>query len=132
MILQATVYMAYLLSLPVTGVILHFNLSPFQGNPEEMKQVISYSYDQEKIDPYRYRVFLDEVNMDVDFAPSFQSALYSITFGNKAPNYLIFNTRNGELIAEGNSVSGFQYVDQKTRIYIYAETNRFPERQVRL
>ena len=105
-----------------------FNLSPFQGNPEEMKQVISYSYDQEKIDPYRYRVFLDEVNMDVDFAPSFQSALYSITFGNKAPNYLIFNTRNGELIAEGNNVSGFQYVDQKTRIYIYAETNRFPEK----
>jgi Glycosyl hydrolase family 92. len=38
------------------------------------------------------------------------------------------NTRNGELIVEGNSVSGFQYVDQKTRIYIYAETNRFPEK----
>lgn len=105
-----------------------FNLSPYQGDESKMKPVMSYSYDLEKIVPYRYSVYLDEANIEVDYAPSHQSAVYSIHFENKAPNYLILNTRNGELTAEGNSISGYQFVDRKTKIYLYAETNLFPEK----
>ncbi|MBN2660919.1 MAG: GH92 family glycosyl hydrolase [Tannerellaceae bacterium] len=105
-----------------------FNLSPYQGDEANIKPVISYSYDLEKIVPYRYSVYLDEANINVDYAPSYQSAVYSINFEKKAPNYLILNTRNGELTSEGNSISGYQFVDDKTKIYLYAETNLFPEK----
>ena len=31
-----------------------FNLSPFQGDENDIRPVVSYSYDQEKITPYSY------------------------------------------------------------------------------
>ena len=105
-----------------------FNLSPYQGTENGLKPVIEYSYDQEKIVPYRYQVYLDDANIDVDFAPSHQSAVYSLTFEKDAPAYLVFNSRNGELKWEGNAVSGFQYVDKKTKVYLYAETDKTPEK----
>lgn len=105
-----------------------FNLSPYQGDETTMKPVLSYSYDQEKIAPYRYSVYLDDADIDVDFAPSCQSAIYSITFNDNAPNYFIVNTRNGELKSEGSSLSGYQYVDNKTKVYIYLESNQVPEK----
>ncbi len=103
-----------------------FNLSPYQGDEAGLKPVINYSYDQEKIHPYRYRVYLDNENIDVDFAPSHQSAVYAITFEKDGPAYLIFNSRNGQLQVNGNAVSGYQYVDKKTKVYLYAETDRKP------
>ena len=69
---------------------------------------------------------MDEANIEVDYAPSHQSAVYSLTFEKDGPAYLVFNSRNGELKCDGNTVSGFQYVDKKTKVYLYAETdNRF-------
>lgn len=103
-----------------------FNLSPYQGDEAGLKPVINYSYDQEKIHPYRYRVYLDNENIDVDFAPSHQSAVYAITFEKDGPAYLIFNSRNGQLQVKDNAVSGYQYVDKKTKVYLYAETDRKP------
>lgn len=103
-----------------------FNLSPYQGDEAGLEPVINYSYDQEKIHPYRYRVYLDNENIDVDFAPSHQSAVYAITFEKDGPAYLIFNSRNGQLQVNGNAVSGYQYVDKKTKVYLYAETDRKP------
>ena len=40
----------------------------------------------------------------------------------------MFNSRNGELKCDGNTVSGFQYVDKKTKVYLYAETDKTPEK----
>lgn len=105
-----------------------FNLSPYQGSETDMKPVVDYSYDLEKIAPYRYSVYLDDANVSVDFAPSYQSAVYNIAFGNNEPAYLILNTRNGELESKGNTISGFQYIDHKTKVYIYMETNVAPEK----
>lgn len=65
-----------------------FNLSPYQGEESGLKPVINYSYDHEKIYPYRYQVYLDDNNIDVDFAPSHQSAVYGITFEGEGPAYL--------------------------------------------
>jgi len=92
-----------------------------------LKPVINYSYDHEKIYPYRYQVYLDDNNIDVDFAPSHQSAVYGITFEGEGPAYLIFNSRNGQLKSDGKSVSGYQFVDRKTKVYLYAETDKAPQ-----
>lgn len=104
-----------------------FNLSPYQGAETGLKPVINYSYDHEKIYPYRYQVYLDDYNIDVDFAPSHQSAVYSIKFEGEGPSYLIFNSRNGQLTSDGKNISGYQFVDRKTKVYIYAETDREPQ-----
>lgn len=105
-----------------------FNLSPYQGEEAGLQPVINYSYDQEKIAPYRYQVYLDNANIDVDFAPSHQSAVYGLTFEKKGPAYLVFNSRNGQLKSDGNTVSGYQYVDRKTKVYLFAETDKTPEK----
>lgn len=105
-----------------------FNLSPYQGDESGLRPVVALSYDQEKLTPYRYQVYLDEQNVDVDFAPSRQSAVYSLTFENEAPSYLVFNSRRGEIEVNGNAVSGFQYVEGNTKVYLYAEVDKTPEK----
>lgn len=104
-----------------------FNLSPYQGEEVGLKPVINYSYDHEKIHPYRYQVYLDDNNIDVDYAPSHQSAVYSITFEGQGPAYLVFNSRNGQLKSDGKNISGYQFVDCKTKVYLYAETDKAPQ-----
>ncbi|MCD8267637.1 MAG: GH92 family glycosyl hydrolase [Parabacteroides sp.] len=104
-----------------------FNLSPYQGDESELEPVINYSYDQEKIYPYRYQVYLDDNNIDVDFAPSHQSAIYGITFKGQGPAYLVFNSRNGQLKSDGKNISGYQFVDRKIKVYLYAETDKAPQ-----
>ncbi|MDD2436710.1 MAG: GH92 family glycosyl hydrolase [Massilibacteroides sp.] len=105
-----------------------FHLSPLSGILKETSSVVKYSYDLEKIKPYHYQVYLDEAGIEVDYAPSTQSALYALKFESDAPANLIFNTRNGRLKSENNTISGFQYVDSKTKVYVYAETESIPER----
>jgi len=98
-----------------------FNLSPFQGNEEDIKPVISFSYDHEIIKPYSYSVLLDEQEINVRFSPSHQSAIYEIEFTKNKPSYLIFSTKNGNLEADQNSVKGYQLLHNKTKVYLYAE-----------
>lgn len=105
-----------------------FNLSPYQGEESGLQPVVPLSYDLEKLTPYRYQVYLDEENVDVDFAPSRQSAVYSLTFEKEAPSYLVFNTRRGEIEVNGNAVSGFQYIEGNTKVYLYAEVDKTPEK----
>lgn len=104
-----------------------FNLSPFQGTQECISNVIQYSYDNEELTPYSYKVELDD-NVAVSYALSHQSAIYQIEFTlPDNPNYLIFNSRNGALKAEGNAVSGYQLLENDTRVYLYLETEQMPE-----
>lgn len=105
-----------------------FSLSPYQGDESGLRPVVPLSYDQEKLTPYRYQVYLDEQNVEVDFAPSRQSAVYGLTFENEAPSYLVFNTRRGEIEVNGNAVSGFQYIEGNTKVYLYAEVDKTPEK----
>lgn len=99
-----------------------FNLSP--SLQEEYKPVVAYSYDNEVIKPYYYSVRLEDEQIDVEYAPSHQSALYSIKFGchDKQPK-LFVNSRNGAIrICEGN-VSGYQRLANNTQVYLYMETD---------
>lgn len=101
-----------------------FNISPVKST-EDMSPVRVYSYDDETIMPYRYSVHLDNEDINVDFAPSHQSAVYSFDFGKNGKNTLVINTRNGELKYEDGAVSGFQMIDKGlTKVYVYIETRQ--------
>ena len=104
-----------------------FNLSPFQGDEKEIRPVIAYSYDHEKITPYSYSVYLDEQQTEVQFAVSHQSALYKLHFEQESPVYLVLNSRNGGIKWDGEAVSGFQSLENNTRVYIYLKPDNTPE-----
>ena len=103
-----------------------FNLSLVQGDSAEFAPVTSYSYDHEEVKPYRYSVFLDEAGIGVRFAPSSQSAIYELEMKNEGPSYLTFNSRDGRLIAQGNSIKGYQNLDNGVKIYVFMETEQSP------
>ena len=103
-----------------------FNFSPFQGDEQNIKPVIQYSYDLEEIKPYFYSVYLDEQETAVKFAPSHQSALYQIKFGLDKPGYFIINSDEGKLKWDGKAVSGHQTIGNGTNVYIYLETEKQP------
>jgi predicted alpha-1,2-mannosidase len=104
-----------------------FNLSPYQGGKDNVSHVIQFSYDNEKLYPYYYEVFLDEQQTHVRYAPSHQSAVYRIEYTlPKTPVSLILNSKNGEMNVNGNAVSGYQRLENNTNVYIYLETERKP------
>ena len=106
-----------------------FNLSPYQGEASGIKPVIAFSYDNEKLKPYHYEVFLDNQLTSVEYAPSNQSAIYQIDFTQKnKPVYLILNSRNGEIKVNKNVVTGYQQLENNTRVYIYLETENIPQK----
>jgi predicted alpha-1,2-mannosidase len=99
---------------------------PTAGEPFALP-AMSLSYDREKLTPYRYSVYLDEMDVSVEYAPSHQSAVYSLTFPSLiAGPCLVFDSRRGELKADGNTISGFQPVSRETKVYIHAETDVAP------
>ena len=103
-----------------------FNLSPYQGDVDGMKPVIPFSYDLEKITPYSYYVYLDEQQTDIEYAISHQAAIYKIGFNKSEPASLILNSGNGELRWADGAISGYQELENNTRVYIYLETDITP------
>ncbi len=104
-----------------------FNLSPFQGSVDDLQPVIQYSYDQEKITPYSYSVYLDEEEVEVKYAVSHQSGIYELQFlGNEETVSLVVNSRRGAMRWDGKAVSGFQQLDNNTKVYIYLEPDVLP------
>ena len=103
-----------------------FHFCPFQGETENLKPVIKYAYDNEQTRPYRYQVDLDELGIHVDMVPSHQSAVYSIQYGGTGVPSFVVSTDNGQLKLKGQSVSGYQWIDDKTKIFLYTEFNRKP------
>lgn len=104
-----------------------FNLSPFQGVIRDIKNVIPLGYDNEVLKPNYYSVDLDDQDISVQYAPSHQSGIYEFNFTQtKDTPYLILNTRNGSLTVDGKSISGYQHLDNNTKVYIYFETETKP------
>jgi predicted alpha-1,2-mannosidase len=104
-----------------------FNISAEQGDETSLVPVKSYSYDLEKIRPYRYSVYLDEDRIGVDYAPSHHSGLYALTFEEPGKNYIVINVGNGSLCYADGSISGYQIIDgTPTKIYLYLETEQKP------
>ena len=100
-----------------------FRLDPINSN-DTCKLLTGLSYTNEVIKPYRYSVFLDEKNISVDFAPSRQSAIYSIS-SNKENVGFILSASNGELSVTENGIQGYQVVNDAT-VYLYLEMEQQP------
>ena len=103
-----------------------FNLSPFQGSVKNIKPVIRYSYDQEKLTPYSYQVYLDEQKIQINYGLSHQSAAYQIQFEKHEPAYIVINSRNGSLKWDGRAISGYQQLSGDTRVYLYLVLDQKP------
>jgi predicted alpha-1,2-mannosidase len=95
-----------------------FSISPFQGDETGIRPVIQYSWDNEKITPYSYSVYLDEQKTAVSFAPSHQSAIYEFMAGNEGPLYIVITSFNGKLVWDGSSVRGYQIIENETYVYL--------------
>ena len=102
-----------------------FNLSLFQGDVSKLQPIIPFSYDHEVIKPYYYSVYLDDYDIQVEYAPSHQSAIYSFVFSHDMPSYLIINAETGELSANDQAVYGYQCIaGSDTKVYLYLETEQ--------
>ena len=104
-----------------------FNLSPFQGDEPDLEPIIEFSYDQEKLTPYSYSVYLDDQQIQVGFGLSHQSAAYDLQFEKDAPAYLILNSRRGGLNWDGKAISGYQLIENNTRVYLYLVPDELPQ-----
>lgn len=104
-----------------------FRLSPWQGEADEkLHPVYDYTWDNERVTPYSYRVRLEEPDAEVRFAPSYRSALYEIRFETAAESRLILDAGEGTLTVEGNAVRGSVGIGNGTVQYLYLETDCKP------
>jgi predicted alpha-1,2-mannosidase len=103
-----------------------FNLSPYQGDDAGLKPIIFYSYDLEKLTPYSYSVYLDEQQTQVNFGLSNQAAIYELAFTRDLPVNLVLNSRNGEMKWDGEALSGYQLLENNTRVYLYLKPGQQP------
>jgi predicted alpha-1,2-mannosidase len=106
------------------GSVLH--LMPYSGEIENFDPAHQYRYDQETATPYRYSVWLDDYNIVAGFAPAAHSAVYSFTFEDDAPHYVVIRTVNtGEIAVNGKTVSGYENY-QGIKHYFYLEFEQNP------
>ena len=104
-----------------------FNISPFQGDEKDLKPIVEYSYDQEKLTPYSYAVYLDEQKVKVDFGLSHQSAAYNFKFEKNEAVYLILNSKQGEMKWDGKAITGYQILENDTKVFLYLVPEKRPE-----
>ena len=105
-----------------------FSLTPVQGDAEELGPVMELSYDQEKLTPYSYSVYLDEQYVGVDFGLSQQAASYELTFEGTDQAQMILNSGRGALKWDGIALSGYQELGNDTRVFVYLVSDKPPVR----
>lgn len=106
-----------------------FALSPLAQISDSVPAIATYIYDSEQIKPYRYEVYLPEPQIQVQFAPANQSALYRLRYDQpEAGQVLLVSSRGGELRAQGNNLSGYQTIGDSTKVYLYMELEHAPKR----
>lgn len=101
-----------------------FNLTPFQG--ETISPVVAYNYDNERITPYSFELELDDNRMKAEYALSSQSAVYRLSFEEGKPVYVIVNSRDGAVRADGDHISASQRLSGNTSVYLYIECRENP------
>lgn len=108
-----------------------FSICPW-NDAETLDGSLFYDYDFEKIHPYRYDVYLENVGADVHFAPSHQAAMYSIDFTGEGRHYLVINSFGGRIDADGRAASGYQTLQKGACAYLYLETVQEPSEVIAL
>ena len=107
-----------------------FNLAVYQGDVSAIgARPAGYTYDNERLTPYSFYVYLDSACVDVDYAVAPQAAAYRLGLRRKdKPSYIMLSSADGRLAVSGNAVSGWQSLDGRTRVYIHAEFEQAPVR----
>ena len=101
-------------------------LMPYCGELTELTPNMNYRYDHEQSTPYHYSVYLDDHGILTRFAPAARSAIFSLTYENEGPRYVMLRTvGNGELFAEGNTMHGYE-IYHGTKHYFYLEFDQEP------
>lgn len=101
-------------------------LMPYSGDLEGLTVSNNYKYDQEASTPYSYSVFLDDHDIFLRFAPSARSAIYTLTYEQEGPRYVMLRTAGtGEINAEGNRMYGHE-VYHGINHYFYLEFEKGP------
>lgn len=105
-----------------------FNLAVYQGDVAAIgARPAGYTYDNERLTPYSFYVYLDSACVDVDYAVAPQAAAYRLGLRrNDKPSYIMLSSDDGRLAVSGNAVSGWQSLDGRTRVYIHAEFEQAP------
>lgn len=105
-----------------------FSISPWQG--DKPKNVAAVNYDHEKLTPYSFDIELDDNTMRARYALSHQSAVYELNFHQKnRPVWVTINSQRGAIHVGKGYVSGYQQLTDRTKVYIYVETEDAPMQQ---
>lgn len=120
-------YSSQLMSIPLIQTshrgTFAFHISPLNGIGDDIKPVMSYTYDNEKLTPYHYEVYLDQVDTKFTFSPSEKSAIMEFEFEKEnKEKVLLINTSNGELNVKDNTLTGYQIIGDSTKVYLYLES----------
>jgi predicted alpha-1,2-mannosidase len=121
----------YIKSFPL-NIISHrsgniFSLLPFAGDEVSLNSLLSYTYDDENITPYRYSVFLDEQEIGLKFAPAGKAGFFSLHFDRPtAHGFVLKTTGQGKLEYKNSSVSGYDTFDG-VKTYLFLEVDKLPE-----
>jgi predicted alpha-1,2-mannosidase len=104
------------------------NVVPFQGNEEDISAGMTLSYDRETIRPYQYSVYLDEAQIEVEYAPSHRSAVYRFAFEKNGTPYLVIQSRGASFNCTDNAIQGSQPLsrrdaDIQARVFFYILTD---------
>lgn len=98
-----------------------FSLFPFVTDDENIPT--AYTYDNEKITPYSYKVTLDEYDIAVQFSPSSKSGFFEVTFDKSNKTGLMIKTTGyGEIKLTDKAVTGYDtYRGVKAFLYLEPE-----------
>lgn len=104
-----------------------FSILPFTGSPGETPSDNIYTYDNESITPYSYRVTLDEPDIKINFTPSSKSGFFSFNFPDRNEFGVILRTRNtGGFTIENNAITGYDTFNG-VKAFLYLEPEVKPD-----
>ena len=104
-----------------------FGLYPINWKGKDnLQQIRPYTYDNEEIRPYQYRVRLLDEDIQVNFAPSHQSAIYQLTFGRQQEKAIVLTADEGTIQIKGRQLQATQRLDNNTTVYLIAEFDQQP------
>lgn len=107
-----------------------FRMMPARGPASELRPGWSSRYDQAKARPYRYSVFLDDPEAEVEMAPAGKAAIFAVTFegGAAEPRCIMLRPNGtGSLAIDGSTISGFEDI-KGLKVYVHLEFDTPPAR----
>lgn len=108
-----------------------FAIYPLSGDKRAQSKTAAMEYDNEVIKPYYYATYLNQENIDAEFTPSNQSAIYRFSFGKGTDKgSIVLTSQRGEFSIEDNAISGYQQIgDFDSKVYVYVIANLKPTKK---